>query len=242
MLFKPHTLYILTVVGHIRLDREHMKIRLIIILTTLTFSCGRFAESPFITEPQPDNEAELGEIPSKLMGTYKSLVDSVDSAHLIITDNGIIMKIIRNPNMFIAELDSIQRTNLRDTIYRDGNDSLVVTITADSVFQRNTHFDTLYYASDKFAIKKSKGYYFCNQRSRDKWIVRTLRVTDNGILISKLRSKEEITRLNDYSSIEPDSIVYETPSVGKLRTYLTDERFKDEWMFVRIEYGLQQKL
>jgi hypothetical protein len=193
-----------------------------------------------MTEPQPDKEAKLEEIPSKLMGTYKSLVDSVDLAHLIITDNGIIMKIVRNPNVSIAEIDSTQRTNLKDTIYRDGNDSMTVRVTVDSVFQRSVHFDTLYYASDKFVIKKSKGYYFCNQRYRDKWIVRTLRVTDNGILISKLRSKEEITELNDYSSIEPDSIAYYTPSVKKLRTYLTDERFKDEWMFVRIEYALQQ--
>jgi hypothetical protein len=219
-----------------------MKIRLIIILTTPTFSCGRFAESPFTTEPQPEQGTELEAVPGKLIGTYKSLVDSLDSAHLIITDKGIIMKIVRNPNVSIAELDSTQRTNLRDTIYRDGNDSMIVRVTVDSVFQRSTHFDTLYYASNKFVIKKSKGYYFCNQRSRDKWIVRTLRVTDNGILISKLRSKEEITRLNDYSSIEPDSIAYETPNVGKLRTYLTDKKFKEEWMFVRIEYDLQHKL
>jgi hypothetical protein len=219
-----------------------MKIKFIIILTTLTFSCGRLTESPFITEPQPDKEPELEEVPSKLLGTYKSLVDSIDLAHLIVTDKAIIMKIVRNPNMSIAELDSIQRTNLKDTIYREGNDSMTVRVTADSVFQRSIHFDTLYYASDKFVIKKSKGYYFCNQRSRDKWVVRTLRVTDNGILISTLRSKEEIARLNDYTSIEPDSIVYENPGVEKLRTYLTDERFKDEWMFVRIEYGLQHQL
>jgi hypothetical protein len=173
------------------------------------------------------------------MGTYKSLVDSIDLAHLIVTDKEIIMNIVRNPNMSIAELDSIKRTNLKDTIYRDGNDSMTVKVTADSVFQRSIHFDTLYYASDKFVIKKSKGYYFCNQRSRNKWVVRTLRVTDNGILISTLRSKEEIAGLSDYTSIEPDSIVYENPGVEKLRTYLTDERFKDEWMFVRIEYGLQ---
>jgi hypothetical protein len=221
-----------------------MKIRVktIVILATLAFSCGRPTESPFNAEPQPDTEAELEGVPSKLRGTYKSLVDSVDVAHLMVTDNGIIMKIVRNPNVSIAELDSTQRGNLKDTIYRDGNDSMTVRVTADSVFQRSVHFDTLYYASDKFVLKKSKGYYFCNQRSRDKWIVRTLRVADHGLLISKLRTKEGIDGLNDYSSIEPDSIVYDAPSVEKLRTYLTDERFKDEWMFVRIEYGLQQKL
>ena len=219
-----------------------MKIKLIFILTALAFSCGRFSESPIITEPQPDNGTELREIPRKLIGTYKSLADSVDTAHLIVTDKEIIMKIVRNPNVSIAEIDSTERTNLKDTIYREGNDSMTVRVTADSVFQRSVHFDTLYYSSDKFVIKKSKGYYFCNQRFRDKWVVRTLRITDNGILISKLRSKEEITGLNDYASIEPDSIVYDTPGIEKLRTYLTDERFKDEWMFVRIEYGLQQKL
>lgn len=214
-----------------------MKMRLIIILTFFTFSCGRLFESPFIAQPQPDKASKLEKIPSEIMGTYKSLVDSLDLIHLIITEKGIIMKIVRNPDASIAELDTTQRKNIKDTIYREGNDSMTVRVTADSVFQRSVHFDTLYYASDDFVIKKSKGYYFCNQRSRDKWVVRTLRITDNGVLISKLRSKEEISRLNDYTSIEPDSIVYETPNLEKLRTYLTDERFKEEWMFVRIEYS-----
>jgi hypothetical protein len=219
-----------------------MKIRLIFIVTALSISCGRFPESPIMAEPQPEKGTELKEVPQKLIGTYESLVDSVDSAHLIITHEEIIMKIVRNPNMSIAEIDSTERRNLKDTLYREGNDSMTVKVTADSVFQRSVHFDTLYYSSDKYAIKKSKGYYFCNQRFRDKWVVRTLRITDNGILISKLRSKEEINGLNDYTSIEPDSIVYDTPGVEKLRTYLSDERFKNEWMFVRIEYGLQQNL
>ena len=216
-----------------------MKIKIILILTTLSVSCGRFSESPTIEEPHSDKEAELKEIPTKLMGTYESLVDS---ALLIVTDKEVIIKIVRNPHLSIAEFDSTERRNLKDTIYREGKDSMTVRVTSDSVFQRSVHFDTLYFASDKYLIKKSKGYYFCNQKFRDKWLVRTLRITDNGILISKLRSKEEITELGDYTSIEPDSIVYDTPSVEKLRTYLTDERFKDEWMFVRIEYGLQQKL
>lgn len=219
-----------------------MKIRIIFILTTLSFSCGRFTESPIITEPQPDKGTELKEIPKKLLGSYKSLADSVDSTHLIITDKEIIIKSVRSPNVSIAELDSTERRNLKDTVYQEGNDSMIVRVTADSVFQRSVHFDTLYYSSDKYLIKKSKGYYFCNQKFRDKWVVRTLRITDNGILVSKLRSKDEIIELSDFTSIEPDSISYGTPGVEKLRTYLTDERFKDELMFVRIEYGLQQKL
>src|SRR5689334_18708401 len=181
-----HFLYI-NVVGHIRLDKLYMKNRIIIILTALSLSCGRFAESPIITEPQPDKGTELMGVPGKLIGTYESLTDSVDTAHLIVTDKEIIMKVVRNPNVSIAELDSTEQRNLKDTTYREGNDSLTVRVTADSVFQRNVHFDTLYYYSDKFVIKKSKGYYFCNQKFRDKWIVRTLRIMDHGILISKLK-------------------------------------------------------
>ena len=217
-----------------------MKIKLIFILTALAFSCGRFVEAPIFAEPQPDKGTELKEIPGKLMGTYKSLADSADSTHLIVTDKEIIMKIVRNPNVSIAELDSTQRANLKDTIYRDGNGSMTVRVTADSIFQRIVDFDTLYYSSEQFVIKKSEGYYFCNQKFRDKWMVRTLRITDHGILVSKLRSKEELIVLGDYTSSEPDSISYDTLGVEKLRTYQTDERFKDELMFVRIEYGPQQ--
>src|SRR6187455_2792488 len=160
-----------------------MKIKIIFILTALAFSCGRFSESSMSTGPQPDKETELKEIPRKLIGTYTSLTDSVDSAHLIITDKEIIMKIVRNPNMSIAEIDSTERKNLEDTIYREGNDSMTVRVTTDSLLQRSVHFDTLYYPSDNFVIKKFKGYYFCNQKFRDKWLVRTLRITDNGVLI-----------------------------------------------------------
>lgn len=217
-----------------------MKIKIIFILAAISFSCGPLTESPIITEPQPDKGTELNEIPKKLLGTYKSLANSVDSTHLFITEKQIIIRIVRNPNVSIAELLPTERRSLKDTVYQEGNDSMAVRITADSIFQRSVHFDTLYYSSGKYLIKKFKGYYFCNQKFRDKWLVRTLRITDNGILISKPRSKEEVTKLKDYASIEPDSIVYDTPRVEKLLAYLTDERFKDELMFVRIEYGLQQ--
>jgi hypothetical protein len=219
-----------------------MKITRTFLLTALLFSCGRFSESPLITDAQPDGGIELKEIPKKLLGTYKSLTDSVDTALLIVTDKQIIMRIVRHPNVSIAEIDSAERLDLKDTVYREGNDSMTVRITVDSVFERNVHFDTLYYSSDKYVIKKSKGFYFCNKRFRDKWLVRTLRITENGIFISRLRTKEQITRLSDYASNEPDSIAYRTPGIEKLRAYLTDEKFRDEWMFVRIEYGLQHKL
>jgi hypothetical protein len=213
-----------------------MKVKAIIILTSLSFSCGHITESPIFEATQPEQETELKEIPKKLIGTYESLVDS---AFLVITDKEVIIKNIRNPNVSIAELDSSERINLKDTIYREGKISMTVKVTADSVFQRILSFDTLYYSSDKYVIKKFHGYYFFNQRFRDKWVVRTLRLTDNGILISTLKSKEDIAALDDYSSIEPDSITYKTPTLDKLRMVLRDERFKDEWMFVRIEYGLQ---
>lgn len=219
-----------------------MKIKPTFLLTTLLLSCGRFSESPIITNPQPDDGTELTEIPKMLLGTYKCLTDSVDTAKLIVTGHEIIIRIVRNPNVSIAEIDSAERRHLTDTVYREGNDAMTVRVTFDSIFQHSVHFDTLYYSSDKYVIKKAKGFYFCSQNFRDKWLVRTLRITENGILVSKLRTKEEINRLEDYSSNEPDSITYETPGIEKLRTYLTDERFKDEWMFVRIEYDLQHKL
>jgi hypothetical protein len=212
-----------------------MKIKVILILAAVSFSCGRFTESPIFPRPQPDRGIELKEIPKKLMGIYKGLPDSVDSAHLIITDKEIIVKIVRNPNMSIAELDYAKRQNLKNTTYQEGNDSLIVKVTADSVFQRNVHFDTLYYSSDKYLIKKFRGYYFCNQRFRDKWVVRTLSVTENGILISKGRTKKEIDELEDLALIEPDSIVNDNLNIEKLKTYQTDERFKNEWIFVRVK-------
>src|SRR6187397_593005 len=103
-----------------------MKIKIIFILTALAFSCGRFSESSMSTGPQPDKETELKEIPRKLIGTYTSLTDSVDST---------------------------ERKNLEDTIYREGNDSMTVRVTTDSLLQRSVHFDTLYYPSDNFVIK-----------------------------------------------------------------------------------------
>jgi hypothetical protein len=212
-----------------------MKIKVILILAAVSFSCGRFTESPIFPRPQPDKGIELKEIPKKLLGIYKGLPDSVDSAHLIITDKEIIVKIVRNPNMSIAEFDDTKTQNLKDTTYQEGDDSLIVKVTADSVFQRNVHFDTLYYSSDKYLIKKFKGYYFCNQRFHDKWVVRTLSVTENGILISKARTKKGIDELEDLALIEPDSIVNDKLSIEKRKTYLTDERFKNEWMFVRVK-------
>jgi hypothetical protein len=206
-----------------------MKIKVIFILAVLAVSCGRSIESAIFIEPQPDSATQLNEIPKKLLGTYESFTDSVDSMHLTITDKEIIIRVIRNPNASSAELDSFKTRNLKDTVYQDGYDSMTLRVTADSVFQRIVHFDTLYYASDKYLMKKSKGYYFCNQKFRDKWLVRTLRVTDNGILISKLRSKEQIIELKDANDVE------------KLPTHITNERFEDELLFVRIESGLEKK-
>lgn len=203
-------------------------------------SCGRMTELPVFDTSQPTGQAELDKVPDKLIGTYESLIDS---GLLIVTTNEVIIKNVFNLNVAIAELDSTERINLKDTVYREGKGSMTVTVTKDSVFQRTLSFDTLYYDSDKYAIKKANGYYYFNQRSfQDKWLVRTLRVTDKGILVSKLKSHENISTMDDYSITEPDSITYKTPTLQELERFLKDEKFKDEWKFVRIEYGLQQKL
>jgi hypothetical protein len=217
-----------------------MKIKFLLFLTLLVTACGRMAELPVYDTPQPSGQPELDQVPDKLIGTYESLVDS---GLLLVTKKGIIIKNVFSLNVAISELDSSERINLKDTVYREGKGSMTVTVTRDSVFQRNLSFDTLYYDSDKFSMKKADGYFYCNQRSfRDKWLVRTLRISDMGILVSRLHSKDDLVTLKDYSQIEPDSISYRIPTIEGLQQFLTDEKFREEWKFVRIEYGLQHKL
>jgi hypothetical protein len=126
-----------------------MKVNAIIILISLSFSCGHITDSPIFEVPQPEQEIGLKEIPNKLIRTYESLVDS---ASLVISDKEVIIKNIRNPNVSISELDSNERINLNDTIYLEGKGSMTVKVTADSVFQRIVSLDTLYYYSDKYVI------------------------------------------------------------------------------------------
>jgi hypothetical protein len=187
--------------------------KIVFFLLLFLFSCGRLTEIPAFDSPQPAEEEELKGIPAELIGKYENLNDS---GYLTITEKGVIIKIIHDLNTSIAELDSVERVNLKDTVYREGNGSMTVKVTYDSVFQHTIGFDTLYYFSRKYVIKKSNGYYFCNRKFHDKWMVRTLRIANNGILISRLKSNENIK-------------------------FLVDDRFKDEMKFVRSEYVLHQR-
>jgi hypothetical protein len=217
-----------------------MEFRYAVFLTLLLTSCGRMTELPVFDIPQPPGQSELDGVPHKLIGTYESLVDS---GLLIVTSKALIIKDVFNLDVAIVDLDSAERVNLKDTVYRDRKSSMTVTLTEDSLFQRTLNFDTLYYPSDKYAIKKMNGYYYLNQRLfHDKWIVRTLRISDKGILISKVHSKNDLTALENYGTIEPDSISYRVPTIQELQQFLTDEKFRGERKFVRIEYGLQHKL
>ena len=228
------------VVGHIRLERFSMKCKILFVLTLIVTACGPTGELPIYDTPQPDGQPDLDEVPAKIIGTYESLVDS---GLLIVTQREVIIRNVFNLNVAIAELDSSDRINLKDTVYREGKGSMTVTVTEDSVFQRTLSFDTLYYDSDKYSIKKANGYFYFNQRSfRDKWLVRTVRISDKGILVSRVHSNDDLAALTDYSQWEPDSISYRIPTIEELQQFLTDDKFKEEWKFVRIEYGLQHKL
>src|SRR5688500_12709304 len=129
-----------------------MRVKSIVIVTLLMTACGRMTELPVFDDPQPVEELELDNVPPILVGTYESLVDS---GLLIVTAKAIVIKNVFSYNLAITELDSAERINLRDTVYNEGKGSMTVTVAKDSVFQRTVSFDTLFYDSDKYAVKKA---------------------------------------------------------------------------------------
>jgi hypothetical protein len=217
-----------------------MKIKIIIVFTLIFCACGKLPESPYFDNPQPTGQRDEIQIPKKLLGTYESLLDS---GLMIITEGDIILKNVWNLNVPLTEVDSIDRLTLRDTVYQDSRSTMTVKVRNDSVYQRTTTSDTLYFHSGKYTIKKYKGYYFLNKKERnDQWLITTLRITDKGLLLGRAMTKEFINLLPDHTSSEPDSLTYLKPSDVELRKFLKNKDFSKESKFVRIEYGLQQKL
>ena len=153
------------------------------------------------------------------------------------------LKSIWHFNAPLTEIDSVDMLTLKDTVYHDSRSTMTVKVRKDSVYQRTVVLDTLYFQSNKYVIKKFKGYYFLNKEvSKNSWSTATLRITDRGLLLGPIRTLNEISLLVDHSSSEPDSLTYINPSENELREFLESKEFGEKLKFVRTEYGLQRKL
>lgn len=210
-----------------------------ILFLLIVIGCVDIPQPPYFNYPLPRDKQQAS-IPDKFIGTYKNLLDST---FLTVSKSFVILTNFSNLNVPLTEVDSIDKLTLKDTIYSDKSSTLRVTITDDSVFQRTISIDTLYFASSDFLIRKQKGFYFLNKRmfkNENVWIVQTLRVTDNGILIGMIESEEDIDSLDSWD--EPDSISRTSPTVNSLLDFIKDKRFENESKFVRVEHGEQAKL
>lgn len=164
----------------------------IVLISVINNSVLPFRENLF-DQPQPEGAKEVV-IPKLLYGQYLS---STDSAYLMISEKEIIIRNISNLNFSLMELDSADRLNLKDTIYRDGNESMTVKVKNDSVYQRTISFDTLHRPSEKHVLKEVNGYYFINKPLGIKWTVLALRLSGDEVILNSMLSKDEIAILED---------------------------------------------
>ncbi len=213
-----------------------MKIKIFIAFNLILCACGKLPELPYFDNPQPEGQKNEIVLAKKLLGTYESLIDS---GLLIITEREILLKSIWHLNVPLIETDSVDILTLKDTVYHDSHSTMTVKVRKDSVYQRTVILDTLYFQSNKYVIKKFKGYYFLNKEvSKNRWSTATLRITDRGLLLGPMKTPNEISLLVDQSSSESDSLTYIKPSENELRKFLENKEFNEELRFVRIEYGL----
>lgn len=209
-----------------------MKRFFVFVLLMVLCGCGRLDELPIFDRPMPASKNESISIDKKFNGVYASLTDS---AFLVISTGEIIIKDFYNEDISRVR-DSQAHEPAKDSIVQEPISSMTVHVRKYGVYQHSSVDDTLFFASDNYKLKKHKGFYFANKKLvNGKWVVRTLRMTDHGILVSRLRSRDEIENLEDYSSSEPDSLSNKKQISADLKAFLQNDRYSDERKFVRVK-------
>jgi hypothetical protein len=180
---------------------------------------------------QPEDADSLTVMPRKLQGHYigKDGVTSLDiSPNSMIMHSNYEIKLQKDS----ADWDSL--STLEKSKYR---------LIGDSVVERITDVDTIFFFSQDNVLKKFKGYYFLNTRlEKDSWYVQKLRLQRGVLIIGSISTEEELKTLEKINESPIDTITYKIKFTRKqFHEYIDNDGFSKVDTFLCVSHGKNKK-
>ncbi len=185
--------------------------------------------------PQPEEKQNENGIPERLTGKYISVKDST---LLVISNDHVISFHEPAFQTAITLLDSIDQLNFEnDTSDIDRIDNLKtnIRIRNDTMIMKFEYSDTIFNIHKNDIVRKFKGYYFLNSRTKSgQWNVTKLGKTPTGVVVGKISSKDDLEMLRELTDTKFDTVYLFKPSKGQFRKFIRGKGFHDEEQFVKI--------
>ncbi|MFT3846208.1 MAG: hypothetical protein QM725_14220 [Lacibacter sp.] len=205
----------------------------VLVMALMLSSC-----EPAVTfnKPQPDTEKPLIDFPDRLHGNYLS----EDQASVITITDSVITR--------HYEFDYSQHKDSIGASCKIVGDSLVntsngikekISLQGDSLIHHESWTDTLFRISDENVLKKFRGYYFLNNRFKDKgWEVKQMWLKKGVLTIGSISDKSDIQKLKEITETTADT-TSTTFSITKkqLKQFVKQDGFGNREKFTRIKTG-----
>lgn len=160
-----------------------MRIRPFFFFFIFMVSC----DGPAVTFelPQPLGVKDEKYFPKKLIGKYRS---KLDSTIITISDSVITRGFNIQYVMCKKELDTMKHCFLlKDTLFNKiTNEKICIINIHDTLYAPFRLQDTLFRISDKGILRKDKGYYFLNMKYRSGWEVQKLELLKGKLRLSSI--------------------------------------------------------
>lgn len=182
-----------------------MKNFLIPVLALCLFSCNENRPTPtadyFFAEPQPVNDSELSEIPSKFLGKYQSQ----DSSFLTIDKKIIFLERFTKFRIAKNELDSLKKGydfKNGKLIGKIEKESYDVVNKGDSLELASIDIDTIFTFADKAKAKRVNGNLVLSRKDSVLWKSEWLKLDKDVLTTNLIYQEKDLMRIDSLSRVK----------------------------------------
>lgn len=205
----------------------------IILFTFIFINFYSCQQDVTFTEPQPVNTKNLKKIPKRLQGKYLSLSDN----SVLKIDSKYIKRIYNlSSKIHIKDLDSNLVRSGDSLLNIKTNNKYFAKLDGDSLICSMNSIIILFELNDENILKKFKGYYFINTYyGEDNWKVRKIKLSKGELIISQIKSEEDIKNLKEITEIPGDTISNYKYSATKkqFKDFIKNDGFSSDEIFVK---------
>lgn len=184
--------------------------------------------------PQPLGVKDEKYFPKKLIGKYRS---KLDSTIITISDSVITRGFNIQYVMCKKELDTMKHCFLlKDTLFNKiTNEKICIINIHDTLYAPFRLQDTLFRISDKGILRKDKGYYFLNMKYRSGWEVQKLELLKGKLRLSSISELSEIEDLKQLTEGTKDSLLQFNPNKDEFRKFVKSKGFCKKEELVKLK-------
>lgn len=184
--------------------------------------------------PQPLGVKDEKYFPKKLIGKYRS---KLDSTIITISDSVITRGFNIQYVMCKKELDTMKHCFLlMDTLFNKiTNEKICIINIHDTLYAPFRLQDTLFRISDKGILRKDKGYYFLNMKYRSGWEVQKLELLKGKLRLSSISELSEIEDLKQLTEGTKDSLLQFNPNKDEFRKFVKSKGFCKKEELVKLK-------